>query len=66
MMNSEKLSPQKSDRKRQLKEGIQILKFFNHRIREELKNRESANDESVETPQSYDEGRQSQHPELGQ
>lgn len=26
-----------------LKEGIKVLKFFNHRIRQELKNREKAN-----------------------
>jgi hypothetical protein len=39
-MNSEKSLPKNPVKKDTLKEGIQTLKFFNARIRKELKNRE--------------------------
>lgn len=52
-MNSENSLSQKLGTKKQLNEAINVLKFFNYRIRNELKNRESsANDVNVETPQS--------------
>ena len=45
-----------------LKEAVNVLKFLDHRVRSELKNREkSANSaERVETPQSSGEAPQSQ------
>jgi|GEM_PF-3663347 len=39
-MKTEKSLPQSPEKKDNLKEGIQTLKFFNARIRRELKNRE--------------------------
>jgi hypothetical protein len=46
-----------------LKEAIDILKFVDHRIRSELKNREKANASSAEARQSSDEDLQFQDPE---
>jgi len=39
MINKEILSSPKNDPKNQLKEAISVLKFFNHRLRGELKNK---------------------------
>ncbi len=46
-----------------LKEAVNVLKFLDHRVRQELKSRESSNVDNVETPQSAVEGERS--PPLG-
>lgn len=46
-----------------LKEAVDVLKFIDHRVRQELKNREKSNGENAGSPQSAFEGEQS--PPLG-
>ena len=41
-MSKEELSSQKLEKNPQLKEAVNVLKFFNVRIRKELKNREKS------------------------
>jgi hypothetical protein len=48
-MNKETSSPQKPEQNGKLKEAINTLKFFDHRVRQTLKERKTKGDVNLES-----------------